>query len=62
MCQIINDKHLPFNTLLCNQFNFNLSKNILEINSCIIGASKAFFAGFLFCHSYNIFIETKYKT
>jgi len=61
MCHIINDKHLPFNTVLCNQFNLNLSKNNLGINSCIIGVSKALFVGFPFCHSHNIFIEKNTK-
>jgi hypothetical protein len=61
-CQIIIDEHLPFNTVLCNQFNLNWSKNNLGLHSCMIGVSKALFVGFPFCHPHNIFIETKYKT
>jgi hypothetical protein len=57
MCQIIIDKRLPFDTALCNQFNLNLSKNNLGINSCIFGVSKVLFVGFSFCNSHNIFIE-----
>jgi len=61
MCQIIIDKHLPLNAVLCNQFNLNLSKNNLGINSCINSVNKALFAGFPFCHSHSIFIDTKHK-